>query len=35
MPTKDGCQDWSVHHGEEKDGRTLLVFSRAFATGDR
>ncbi len=33
-PTRDGCQDWSVHHGEEKDGKTLLVFSRSLSTQD-
>ena len=33
-PVRDGCQDWNVHYGEESVGKTLLVFSRKFATGD-
>jgi hypothetical protein len=31
---KDGCQDWTVHHGEEQDGWTLLVVSRGLLTKD-
>ena len=34
IPNKDGCQDWSALYGEEKDGKTLLVFSRVFKTND-
>jgi len=33
-PTRDGCQDWTAHYGEESDGKTLLVFSRKLSTGD-
>ena len=33
-PMADGCQDWTVHHGEEKDGSTLLVVSRKLLTED-
>ena len=30
----DGCQDWTIHHGEQADGKTLIVASRRFLTGD-
>lgn len=33
-PVRDGCQDWSVHHGEEKDGSTLIIASRKLTTND-
>ena len=33
-PTLDGCQDWSVLYGEEKEGWTLVVVSRKLTTED-
>ena len=27
-------QDWSIHYGEQADGKTMIVASRAFTTGD-
>jgi dopamine beta-monooxygenase len=33
-PVYDGCQDWTVHHGEERDGSTMLVVSRKLTTED-
>eukprot|EP00937_MAST-01D_sp_MAST-1D-sp2_P004180 g4180.t1 len=35
VPVKDGCQDWTIHHGEQADGRTLIVASRKFITNDK
>jgi hypothetical protein len=29
-----GCQDWTVHYGEEAGGNTLVVISRKFLTDD-
>ena len=33
-PIEDGCQDWSILHGEERDGSTLVVLSRPLITSD-
>jgi hypothetical protein len=33
-PVEDGCQDWSIHFGEEKDGWTRVVVSRKLTTKD-
>ena len=33
-PLLDGCQDWTVHYGEEKEGWTLIIASRALTTED-
>lgn len=33
-PTKDGCQDWTIHFAEEAGGYTLLVVSRKLVTTD-
>ena len=34
QPIKDGCQDWSILHGEEHSGSTLVVLSRPLTTSD-
>merc|ERR1719197_1087942 len=34
LPVEDSCQDWSIHYGEQADGKTMIVASRAFTTGD-
>eukprot|EP00930_Biecheleria_cincta_P083698 TRINITY_DN7321_c1_g1_i8.p1 TRINITY_DN7321_c1_g1~~TRINITY_DN7321_c1_g1_i8.p1 ORF type:complete len:586 (-),score=69.76 TRINITY_DN7321_c1_g1_i8:680-2389(-) len=34
QPIMDGCQDWTIHHGEEAGGRTLVVVSRKLLTED-
>ena len=34
LPIKDGCQDWSILHGEEHSGSTLVVLSRPLITSD-
>ena len=33
-PVRDGCQDWSVLHGEENGRSTLLIVSRKLITSD-
>ena len=33
-PIADGCQDWSVLHGEESATSTLLIVRRSLVTGD-
>jgi hypothetical protein len=33
-PIADGCQDWTVLHGEESASSTLLIVRRSLVTGD-
>ena len=33
-PIADGCQDWTVLHGEESATSTLLIVRRSLVTGD-
>ena len=34
QPIADSCQDWSILHGEQSGGSTLLVVSRLMITAD-